>query len=176
MIASGLTADGADPGMNGVTRYGRLPVGMNGKAKYVDRGGRRFVQRVAIWSPEIRYSVDEIAEAYGVNMTTVSRKLYGTKVRHPQPSPNDGFIAVLQAAQLYLEPLSSIEKGHRIVCPWVREHTDQEPSGTVYFEPSEHNEWRGGFKCHHGHCLRRNIVDLAHFVVRLLKEKNGGRK
>ena len=46
--------------------------------------------------------------------------------------------------------------------------TDEDTTGTVYFEPSEENEWRGGFKCHHGHCKTRNIIDLDYFVQRLL--------
>lgn len=176
MIESGLTADASDPGMRGVTRYGRLPVGINGKAKYVAKLGEPFVQRVTVWNPTLRYSIDEIATAYAVDISSpVNAKSYKGRKRKHNLSKNlagdvnaeDVFIELLTRADLYLETLSSIAGAHRIVCPWVYEHTDEDPSGTVYFEPSEDNDWHGGFKCHHGHCQGRNIVDMSFFLARL---------
>lgn len=178
MIASGLTADGADPGMSGVTRYGRLPVGVNGKSKYVECLGHPFVQRVTAWSPEQRYSIDEIADAYGVNLqvTCAPRRKAPPRTRQipdlGTPDGHDGITSILDAAGLYLEPLSGLQGGHRIVCPWVHEHTDEDQTGTVYFEPSDQNDGRGGFKCHHGHCQQRTVADLTHFLIRLLQNKN----
>lgn len=173
MIAAGLTANATDPGMKGVTRYGRLPVGINGKAKYVEKLGRPFVQRVAIWSPMTRYSTDEIAHAYGVDMTAparrraLSRQCARGSALPGKTSTADDRLDLLTHAGLHLEPLSGTEGAHRIVCPWVHEHTDEDPSGTVYFSPSEENGWRGGFKCHHGHCQGRTIADLFYFLARL---------
>jgi len=68
MIAAGLTADGADPGMRGVTRYGRLPIGINGKAKYVAALGAPFEVRCCGFNPDLRYTVAQIAEAFGLDM------------------------------------------------------------------------------------------------------------
>jgi hypothetical protein len=51
MVRSGLAMDGADPGMRGVTRYARLPVGWNNKAKYVERLGAPFVHQIVTWEP-----------------------------------------------------------------------------------------------------------------------------
>ena len=62
--------DGADPGMRGVTRYARLPVGQNNKAKYVERLGAPFVHQVVAWEPGLTYTVDQIAAAYGLDLTT----------------------------------------------------------------------------------------------------------
>lgn len=173
MIANGLTADGSDPGMNGVTRYGRLPVGVNGKAKYVDDAGNPFVQRVAHWAPHVSYSLDAIAAAYSVALdqplATKPRPMRKA-ARLADTNGHNQFIAILDAAGLYLEPLDGVSNGHRIVCPWVHEHTDEDPTGTVYFEESEENSWAGGFKCHHGHCQHRTIADLTHFVARLLQK------
>ena len=174
MITSGLTADGSDPGMNGVTRYGRLPVGVNGKAKYADSSGQPFVQRVAHWAPGIRYSLDQIALAYDVDLTAETdgrqRKAPSHRLRPAGVGSDDGLTGVLEGLGLYLEPITSLDGSHRIVCPWVHEHTDQEPSGTAYFEPSEENSWSGGFKCQHGHCQHRTIADLTHFVTRVLQK------
>jgi hypothetical protein len=173
MIENGLTADGADPGMRGVTRYGRLPVGVNGKAKYVEKLGHEFQQNVIIWSPTTRYSIEEIANAYGVDLNKAAqprRKSSNSKklAKAYKSSGEDAFLELLHRANLYTESVSSLDGAHRIVCPWVHEHTDEDPTGTVYFEPSEENDWRGGFKCHHGHCQSRNIADLSHFMTRLL--------
>lgn len=173
MIASGLTADGSDPGMNGVTRYGRLPVGVNGKAKYANDTGQPFVQRVAHWAPHVRYSLDAIAAAYGVALGQTQTTMHRSKRKAAKAvaTPGDNqLIAILEAADLYLEPLDSISGGHRIVCPWVHEHTDADITGTVYFEESEENSWAGGFKCQHGHCQHRTIADLTHFITRLLQK------
>lgn len=174
MVAAGLTADAADPGMKGVTRYGRLPVGINGKAKYVENLGCPFVQRVAIWSPMTRYTIDEIACAYGVNMMTAParRRASSRQCARGAAATNianaaKGNLDLLTRAGLYLEPLTGTEDAHRIVCPWVHEHTDEDPSGTVYFLPSDENNWRGGFKCHHGHCQTRTVADLNYFLNRL---------
>jgi hypothetical protein len=173
MIAAGLTADAADPGMKGVTRYGRLPVGINCKDKYVEKLGRPFVQRVAIWSPTMRYGIDEIARAYGVDMTvaarhrTPRRQIARGEALAGIASTAEGSLDLLARADLYLEPVIGTEGAHRIVCPWVHEHTDEESSGTVYFLPSDENNWRGGFKCHHGHCQTRTIADLTFFLARL---------
>lgn len=173
MIAGGLTADGSDPGMNGVTRYGRLPEGVNGKTKYADESGNPFVQRVAHWSPMTRYSLDEIATAYAIDLDVVATPTRRRGKRAPVaaslPELVGGLIAVIEAANLYLEPLASIPGAHHIICPWVHEHTDEDSTGTVYFEPSDENAWAGGFKCHHGHCQHRTIADLTHFITRLLQ-------
>jgi hypothetical protein len=69
MVRGGLAMDGADPGMRGVTRYARLPVGQNNKAKYVERLGAPFVHQVVIWEPGQTYTVDLIAAAYGLDLT-----------------------------------------------------------------------------------------------------------
>ncbi len=177
MVAGGLTADATDPGMKGVTRYGRLPVGINGKAKYVEKLGGPFVQRVASWLPNSRYSVDEIAAAYGVNLSVpvardISPRKHSRKLLIPGiANGTDGCLRLLTSAGLYLEPAGGLNNVHHIVCPWIYEHTDEDPSGTVYFEPSEENAGRGGFKCHHGHCQHRTIADLTHFLNRLQELK-----
>lgn len=173
MIAAGLTADGSDPGMKGVTRYGRLPVGINGKAKYHDAQGKPFIQTVNHWNPVARYTIEQIANAFGVDMTSKPKAPPHRATRRVKPGAafgtTDGFVDVLEKAGLYLEPLAGIEGGHHIICPWVHEHTDEDPTGTVYFEPSEANNQSGGFKCHHGHCQHRTMADLNHFVIRLMQ-------
>lgn len=171
MIANGLTSDSSDPGMRGVTRYGRLPEGTNGKAKYVEKIGSPFVQRVKQWEPSKRYSIEIVADAYGVDLTrsTSPKRDSKTKKTHlaalvAAAQKWDEILALLIRAGLYIEPLGGIPGAHRIICPWLHQHTDQDRTGTVYFEPSIENAWHGGFKCHHGHCQHRVISDLRAFT------------
>jgi hypothetical protein len=160
MVRSGLTADGSDPGMKGVTRYGRLPVGANGKGKYVEALGHPFAVRITQWSPERAYTVEAIAKAYGLDISAPPK-------REPLPIAAgavqeriDGFSGLLQAlsdAGLYL---GKRREWHSIECPWADEHSDRATSGTALVEPAEANRWAGGFRCHHGHCQGRTIRDL----------------
>lgn len=170
-VINGLIAAGAtDEGAGSLTRFGRLPVGINGKAKYTNKNSEAFIQRVREWSPTCRYGIEEIAEAYGIDLTMPARQKTRSKVpRAPNGAPQtDARIALLQAAGLYREPLRGVEGGHLITCPWWGHHTDHDTSGTIYFEPSHFNEMRGGYKCHHGHCRNRSIYDLDHFISRLV--------
>lgn len=161
MIAAGLSTDAKDPGMRGVTRYGRLPVGRNGKPAYAERLGGPFVQRVAVWQLERRFSLDSIAQAYRLDLTPEPARI--RSITRPSKRPDD-LVPILEGLGIYVEPLGGIEDAHRIVCPWVHEHTGRDETGTVYFGPSEENAWHGGFKCHHGHCMTRGIKDLQYFL------------
>jgi hypothetical protein len=74
---------------------------------------------------------------------------------------------VLDAAGLYIRPISGMHGAHQIICPWWEQHTDKDQTGTIYFIPDEHNGGRGGFKCQHGHCADRSIADLDYFILTL---------
>lgn len=172
MIEAGLTADASDPGMRGVTRYGRLPVGINGKEKYVKALGTAFVQRVTVWAPERTYRIEDIADAHGVDLAQSNLPMRKNSIRRTRPdgvsaTGDDETLAMLAQAGSYLGPLDGLPGAHRIVCPWVTEHNDEDPSGTIYFEPSDDNAGSGGFKCHHGHCQNRNIANLRGFLRQL---------
>lgn len=169
MIAEGLAAD-TDPGMSGVTRYGRLPVGVNGKAKYLDQG-RPFNVRQARWCPDHRYTVAEVAQAFGLDLTAPPR------TQRPAPTLagadasrlNGGFAALLELltrAGLYQAALG--EGRHAITCPWAHQHTAGDTSGTAIIEPSEQNRWRGVFRCHHGHGKALYIEDVLRFLRELV--------
>jgi len=171
MIQAGLTADGADPGMRGVTRYGRLPVGRNAKAKYVEQLGAPFAQRVATWNLGLRYSLDAIAAAYQLSLTPERSRVRPAAGK--LKGENDDLLRQLERLELYVGSLPNEMGAHQIVCPWVHEHTDEDTSGTVYFEPSHSNGWRGGFKCHHGHCMNRGIKTLRHFLRAVARKETG---
>lgn len=145
-----------------------MPAGINGKAKYQGKDGQPFTQRAHVWEPSRRYTPRQIAEAHGFDLAAAS------KPRTPRRKPSDGkaggegYIRILEAAGLYLEPIRGFHGGHRIICPWHEGHTGKDTTGTAYFEPDERNNMTSGFSCHHGHCAHRTIADLDWFVVRLL--------
>jgi len=162
LVAAGLTTDGRDPGMVGTTRYGRLPVGANGKTKHRDPRGRPFQCRLLKWEPERRYTVERIAEAYRLDLTPPPPRQIRPLGDVETARRVDGFadlMRLITAAGLYIE---THDGGtiHIIVCPWVECHTDRAETGTAVMEPSAHNRFAGGFRCFHGHCERRSIADL----------------
>lgn len=163
-LVDGLIAAGAsDPGAGNLTRYGRLPTGINGKAKYA-KDGQPFTHRVHVWAPEQRYTPEQIANAYGFDLAAASKP----RPKRTAKPVGAGYVPILEAAGLYLEPIRGIEGGHRIICPWHEGHTGKDTTGTAYWEPSEENGMHGGFKCQHGSCAHRTIADLTFFVARLL--------
>lgn len=158
MIDRGLAA-AADPGMSGVTRYGRLPAGVNGKHH------PSFACRLAMFEPDRRYSVDEIAEAYALDLTAPAPRP-APKFPPARHSPDLNVLGLLRAANLY-----RADRGggiHEILCPWVDEHTDRGETGSAYFEPSGENNQHGGFCCQHGHCRHRSVRDLHRWLRTLV--------
>jgi len=163
VIAAGL----CDPGASGPrTRLARLPVAVNGKHLPA------FACRMLMWSPELRYSVEELVAGLQLDMQQDRRTprqeihlvqdspVNGDPVWIPQPEDNAVLVA-LRNRGLYKEPLG--EGKHSITCPWVQEHTDGMNSGTAYFDPDD--LWPiGGFKCQHGHCSHRHIKDLLRLL------------
>jgi len=146
LIAQGL-ASPTDPGMKGVTRYVRFPVGTNNKTKYAPP--HRHVCRS--FNPERRYSLQDIIDAYGLGLAP------------PTPVFERRSAAVDHTDDVYLKCLSDlglvltgkIRDGGGfemvdILCPWHEEHTDRVDVGTVYMIG-------GGFKCMHGHCIDKTF-------------------
>jgi len=162
-----IAANLCDPGANGPrARLARLPIAVNGKSD------PPFVCRLVTWSPELRYTVAELAAGLQLDMQETVRPKKSSD-RESQPRPIDGdpvwlprpeenaVIAALHNQGLYKAPLG--QGKHDVTCPWVHEHTGSIDSGTAYFEPDDN--WAiGGFKCLHGHCAERNIRDLLNYL------------
>lgn len=155
MVAAGLATDGKDPGMKGVTRYGRLPVGSNTKP----RATGPWRHRVAEVRADLTYTVDEIADAYGLDLTPPAPR----PVRPPPDGPLPDVLGWLVDLGHYQAPLG--DGWHAIVCPWVAEHTDRAETGAAYREPAPENGYVGAFKCHHGHGDQYKIGSLFRYLA-----------
>ena len=163
IVAAGL----CDPGANGPrARLARLPVAVNGKCS------PPFACRMLAWSPELRYSVEELANGLQLEMARAERpRRQGTRPVQERPADGDpvwipcpdenAVLVALRNRGLYKAPLGGGK--HDITCPWVQEHTGQADGGTAYFEPDD--PWPiGGFKCLHGHCADRHVRDLLRML------------
>lgn len=151
LIAKGLAADHKDPGMRGVTRYGRMPVGNNGKAAY----GGRFAVRVLEWRPERRFTVAELATGAGVTLPPE-----GTDLDAHDNAPlargareDDGVLGVLRELGA-VRGLVGSRWGYEVTCPCVDDHTGGLDNGCAY-RPGGWGK-QGRFVCHHGSCQERD--------------------
>lgn len=157
LISKGLS----DPGMKDVTRYARLPVGINGKDTYVKALGSPFVVNCHEWHPDRRYTIDEIISGFDLNLDPPPAA--AERLALPVSGTADNYVlAELKRRGLYKQPGSSPGK-HDITCPWVSEHSDQADNGTGYIEPCAEYPG-GGFNCFHGHCDGRTLKDLKAFL------------
>lgn len=152
-----------DPGMGGVNRVFRPPVGVNGKAKY----GGAFPVTAHQLCEDHRYAIDEIVRAFGLRLSPVRPPV-------PRGATADraqrirAFIAVrsaLRAAGMVKREEADLEGWVDVVCPWTAEHTGAADNGAAIREPAEENGWTGAFRCHHGGCAERGWRDLTEWLA-----------
>lgn len=150
LVANGLAPDGRDPGMKGVTRYVRLPEGVNNKAaKLVN--GQPFKCRMLEWHPFNTVTLEQLATPFNVNLDAARRE-----------QRVDGAAAVADHPLLQIPDLIHVKEVRSdgrfdITCPWVDEHTGADDSGAAVFT---NDDGSIGFKCHHGACQHRSGRDL----------------
>ena len=150
----------ADPGMKGVTRFGRLPVGRNLKSAYGEGG---YASRLLLWRPSRTYTLEELAREYGLSPLRAGRP---TRRAVLTPAEVKRFGRQFVRLLAFLERTGRIKSydshagRYEISCPWLHEHTAQADNGTALFVPSANNDMKGGFACHHGHCEKRTLWDL----------------
>lgn len=152
-----------DTGQAGVNRVFRPPAGVNGKAKY---GGWKV--RLAEWNPHLRYSPAEIADAFGLKVEVARPvKIDQGYLGAMRKAGTEAFVRVWAAldgaGMLRGEP--DYSDWTQMRCPWVEEHTGGVDSGAAIRLPKEENQWQGGFRCHHGHCIHKGWRDLTHWLA-----------
>jgi hypothetical protein len=148
LVHQGLAAEN-DPGMKSVSRYMRAPVGTNSKKKYCTP--HQHVLRS--WRPELRYTPEEIIDAYGLVLAppTPERDFIPVKI----DIADDPYVKVFADLGLILTGELRGANGNMldILCPFHEEHTDRVDEGAAYFVSS-------GFKCFHGHCVDKTFKDV----------------
>ena len=156
LINNGLVPDSKDPGQKGVTRYLRLPEGCNTKSKRIaENGGAAPHCEVTEWHPERRYTLDQLAAPFGVD-------LYAPRAEKRV----DGAAAIPDHPLLKIPDIIKVKEIRSdgrldITCPWVDEHTGGADDGAAVFT---NKDGTIGFKCHHGSCEGRTGRDLLKWV------------
>lgn len=154
LVERGLAPDGKDPGMKGVTRYVRLPNGINNKANKLVNG-QPFKCRLLRWEPFIRVTLEDLAAPFAVDLDRPRRE-----------GRIDGAAAVEDHPLLQVPDLVHIKEVRSdgrfdVTCPWVEGHTDRDDSGAAIFTNADGSI---GFKCHHGSCQHRTGRHLLQFI------------
>jgi len=146
----------ADPGMKGVTRVVRLPVGSNNKEKWVT-DGKGWPHRLTVWSPGVAYTVAQLALSLGVDLGEKALEKFkgagGTRKATEEELAADGLMRLFDARGMILDPNINDNGFVTVVCPWADSHSDAR--NEAGYRPG-----RRGFQCHHGHCETRTMVDL----------------
>lgn len=173
MIAAGLAVNSKDPGMTGVTRYARLPVGINAKAKYVGLLGKPFAVHMVSFEPTLRYSISEIARAYKLDMTAPQQMAPVIQLTpYLAQRAQERFGAILEVFKLLNMYRGQHGSWHEVTCPWLDSHTERADTGAALSEPSDSNNWAGGYVCHHGHCRGvRGMKDIRAWIRALARER-----
>ena len=158
---------GADPGMSGVTRVGRLPGFLNGKAKY---GG--WITKMTELN-DIRYSTAQLLEGFDVkiNGRRVAREKLHSAEAIERNRAYAGTFRFLERRAMLKRDEPDPSGWTEMTCPWIDGHTNGVDTGAAIREPAEENEYYGAFRCHHGHCIDKGWSDLTEYVNDLAAEE-----
>lgn len=153
---------GKDTGMAGVNRVFRPPAGINGKPKH---GGWRV--RLAEWHPERRYSVDDLAKAFNLDLHRAGPRI-PRGATADKPENIRAFIqvrAALRSAGMLKKEEADMAGWMDVQCPWVHQHTGGADNGAAIRLPDAENAWFGAFKCHHGNCEQKGWRELTQWLA-----------
>lgn len=151
---------GADPGMSGVTRVGRIPGFQNAKKAY---GGWEVALRDL---NDRRYAIEELLQGFGLQIN-------GRRVTRERLPTEEAVERNRMFAQAYswLDQRNMLKRHEpdpsgwtEMTCPWVEEHTNASDTGAALREPNPENDYYGAFRCHHGHCADRGWAELTDWI------------
>jgi hypothetical protein len=159
---------GADPGMSGITRVGRLPGYTNGKPQH-----KGWITKLTASNPSRRFTVDQLLKTFDL-------KLQGTRGA-PKHIPNDvskARIAMYINAESFLKRRKMLKRqqadpsGWREMrCPWKDEHTGGADNGAAIREPRAENQFYGAFRCHHGSHIDKGWQELTDWIADLAADE-----
>lgn len=172
---------GGDNTIKDISRYGRMPCGINNKRhnmdgdyKYpiIDTKGRKVPYKVKITQADYskRYSIDFIAKTFGFDITIpVKKELFFDENEYK-------FDAIwLRMAERILssgklgegsggDVTMNMSGKYRIMCPWGQEHTNGDPYGAYFRGPIPGAEIEFVFGCGHDTCRKTHRRTWAAFT------------
>ncbi len=159
---------GADPGMSGITRVGRIPGFTNGKVQHDG-----WVTKLTASNPTKRFTLPALLKAFDL-------KLAGTR-SPPKFIPNDisrERIKMFVNAETFLKRRKMFKRNtsdpsgwREMHCPWKDEHTNAADTGAAIREPRAENQFYGAFRCHHGSHIDKHWKDLTDWIADLAAEE-----
>jgi len=146
----------ADGGGALVNKYVRLPWGINNKLR--NSGHDTFKCRLKKLDLKRRPTVDEVAEAFGVEFRSVIEDSYGVI------ECTDSVVSALQRAGLII---GTKDEGILMKCPWASEHSAGADDLSTYYPIGtlDYPNQRG-YNCFHDHCSGRTGDDVAIWLRR----------
>lgn len=151
---------GADPGMSGVTRVGRLPGHLNGKKVYNGWQTKVLEHNETRWTPQA------LLDGFGLQI--MGRRVSRDKLPTEETLERNRMFANVYK---WLDQRSMLKRHEpdpsgwtEMSCPWVEHHTGGVDNGAAIREPAPENDYYGAFRCHHGHCLNKGWADLTEWV------------
>ena len=138
-----------DEGAGGSYRVVRVPGSANLK-----EGRGEFRSVITEWSPDLCWTLDGLAEAFGVDMDAVVVKDRSVSAAVGGASAMDNIDPLLDWLVAAGEVVSDGGGWVDVVCPWASRHTSG--SGTAGYSPLGRGDGKfvqmRGFKCQHEHC------------------------
>ena len=183
-FAAYALADGGDRTIRDVTRYGRMPIGINNKRVGKERGAafkylveidgvEKFARPVLVYADyTARYTPEEIAATFGYSLAPPTAKL--ASVDTPESSSYAQYlrsidlrllsicITEMRAAKLGEGSNQDIVKNasgkYRCQCPWGNMHANGDPYGAYFREAIPGAEVEFVFGCAHDTCRTDEYV------------------
>lgn len=172
---------GGDNTIKDVSRYGRMPLGINNKKhgpnmelKYKTDNGKPFNVRLVSADYTRRFSPEKIARAFGFSIVVPQ------KVRVDISEEEYKFDAVWLRMAEYICSRMKMGEGsngdvsmnmsgkYRIRCPWGDEHTNGDPYGAYFRGPIPGAEHEFVFGCGHDTCRKLHKRTWSVFVDELV--------
>lgn len=185
-VTSVLADRGGDTTIRDISRYGRMPAGINNKRdkanqfKYADERGECFRVRLAE-EPDYmrRYSIDQIAAAFGFQIVVPVERAIDDDERAALDLEKRFDAEWLRIA---IKVLSEAKAGegtggevsqnmsgkYRIACPWGDEHTNGDRYGAYFRGAIPGAEYEYVFGCGHDTCRKDNKRTWSPFVDKIV--------
>lgn len=147
-----------DPGMKAVTRVVRLPYSANVKDSVkAKNGGKPFLCRMTEWSPQLSYSVEDLALVFGADISedalSARKAALISSPATAEEIAGDYILKLFRSRGMIADETRSESGFIAVECPWAHDHTDSRTEAG--YIPGLR-----GFQCHHGHCVSRTMEDL----------------
>jgi RepB DNA-primase from phage plasmid len=177
---------GGDNTIRDVSRYGRMPIGINNKRhsednslKYstLDGRGKAVPFQVRLVSADYsrRYSIERIASAFKFEVILPIKRVVDVDERELAADAYWLRQAVKLMAGLGEGSGGMVNENMsgkmRIMCPWGGEHTNGDPSGAYFRGPIPGADVDFVFGCAHDTCRKTNKRTWAAFVDQVVMPK-----